>query len=151
MRLRLQAVTPGEESDAQADMFGEPVLIHPRIGPGAFRVLVTEAYRRRCAVTGDAALPALDVAYIRPLGEGGLLRVDNGVLLRADLKRLFEVGYMTVTPDLRVRVSPRLEGVYRDTAAYSALDGREIDLPEQAADRPRPEFLAWHREQVFRA
>lgn len=150
VRLRLQAVTPGEEADTQADMFGEPVLIHPRIGPGAWRVLVLEAYRRRCAVTGEAALPALEPTFIRPLAEGGLMRVDNGLLLRADLKRLFTAGYLGVSAEHRVQVSGALAGDYADSAAYAELDGRVITLPEAADERPRAEFLAWHRQQVFR-
>lgn len=150
VRLRLQAVTPGEADDGQADMFGEPVLIHPRIGPGAWWVLVLEAYRRRCALTGDAALPTLEPAFIRPQAEGGLLRMDNGILMRADLKRLFDAGYLTVTPDRRIRVSRRLAEEYGEAAAYAVLEGREIALPEAAHERPRAEFLAWHGETVFR-
>ena len=150
VRLRLQAVTPGEAVDGQADMFGEPVLIHPRMGPGAWRVLVFEAYRRRCALTGDAALPALEPAFIRPQSDGGLLRVDNGILMRADLKRLFDAGYLTVTPENRLQVSRRLAEEYGETPAYAALEGREIDLPEAAQDRPRGAFLAWHGEHIFR-
>lgn len=38
-----------------ADMrFGAPHLIRPRLGQGAFRVLVTDIYQRRCAVTFGA-------------------------------------------------------------------------------------------------
>ena len=33
--------------------YGEPTLIRPRLGQGAFRVLVTDAYHRRCAITGE--------------------------------------------------------------------------------------------------
>jgi putative restriction endonuclease len=51
--------------------FGEPTLIRPRLGQGAFRIAVTDAYQRRCAVTGERTLPALDAAHIRPYGEGG--------------------------------------------------------------------------------
>ncbi|MGH6972931.1 MAG: HNH endonuclease, partial [Caulobacteraceae bacterium] len=46
--------------------FGEPQLIRPRLGQGAFRVLVTDVYHRRCAVTGERTLPALEAAHIRP-------------------------------------------------------------------------------------
>ena len=150
VRLRLQAVTPGDEADGQADMFGEPVLIHPRMGPGAWRVLVIEAYRRRCALTGEAALPALAPTLIRPQTEGGLLRVDNGLLMRADLGRLFEAGYLAVTPDHRVRVSDSLAADYDEAADYAALDGRDVALPEATEDRPRAAFLDWHRRHVFR-
>jgi putative restriction endonuclease len=65
--------------------YGEPVLVKPRLGQGAFRVLVTDIYRRRCAVTGERTLPALDAAHIRPYGEGGEHAAPNGLLLRRDI------------------------------------------------------------------
>ena len=45
-------------------IYGDPVLVRPRLGQGTFRVLVTDNYRRRCAVTGEKALPVLDAAHI---------------------------------------------------------------------------------------
>ena len=150
VRLRLEAVTPGEGADGQADMFGEPALIHPRMGPGAWQVLLFEAYGRRCALTGEEALPALVPTFIRPQADGGLLRVDNGLLMRADLARLFAAGYLGVTPEGRLKVSRRLAEDYGETGGYAALEGRQIRQPEAARDRPRAEFLAWHRKTVFR-
>lgn len=47
--------------------FGDPQLIRPRLGQGAFRILVTDNYQRRCAVTLERTLPALEAAHIRPL------------------------------------------------------------------------------------
>ena len=79
--------------------FGEPTLIRPRLGQGAFRIAVTDAYQRRCAVTGERTLPALDAAHIRPYAEGGEHSVSNGLLLRRDIHCLFDLGYVTVTPD----------------------------------------------------
>src|SRR5581483_1754901 len=51
--------------------YGEPVLVQPRLGQGTFRIAVTDAYRRACAVSGEHSLPVLDVAHIKPYGEGG--------------------------------------------------------------------------------
>ena len=51
--------------------FGEPHLVRPRLGQGGFRVLVTDIYGRRCAVTQERTLPALEAAHIRPYGDGG--------------------------------------------------------------------------------
>ena len=120
------------------------------LGPGAFRLLVTDTYQRRCAVTGESALPALDAAHIRPVSEGGQHRTDNGLLLRADIRRLFDSGYVTVTPDLIFRVSPRLRDQFAGGEPYHSFDGRDIRPPTRPADRPRPEFLEWHGEVVFR-
>jgi putative restriction endonuclease len=38
----------------------------PRLGQGAFRLLVTGTYERRCAVTRERTLPALHAAHVRP-------------------------------------------------------------------------------------
>jgi putative restriction endonuclease len=69
--------------------FGEPQLIPPRLGQGAFRVLVTDVYRRRCAVTQERTLPALEAAHIRPYSDGDEHEARNGLLLRRDIHSLF--------------------------------------------------------------
>src|SRR5205807_9861979 len=89
--------------------FGHPTLIRPRLGQGAFRILVTDAYQRRCAITGERTLPALEAAHIKPYGDGGLHEARNGLLMRRDLHSLFDSGYVTVTPDLKFQVSRRIK------------------------------------------
>lgn len=84
--------------------YGEPVVVLPRLGQGSFKIMVQDAYRRKCAVTGEKALPVLQAAHIRPYAEGGEHRVDNGLLLRSDLHILFDRGYVTVTPEYRMEV-----------------------------------------------
>ena len=75
-------------------MFGDPTLIRQRLGQGTFRVLVTDTYERRCAITRERTLPTLEAAHILPVGEGGRHRVDNGLLFRSDVHRLFDAGYL---------------------------------------------------------
>jgi putative restriction endonuclease len=81
-------------------------------------VLVTDAYERRCAVTGEKTLPVLEAAHIKPYAQNGPHRVDNGSLLRSDLHKLFDLGYVTVTPDLRVRVSRRLKAEWHNERTF---------------------------------
>jgi putative restriction endonuclease len=103
------------------ERFGEPHLIRPRLEQGAFRVLVTDIYRRRRAVTLERTLPALEAAHIRPYSEGGAHEARNGLLLRRDLHSLFDAGYVTVTPDLRFEVSPRIREEFENGRHYYAL------------------------------
>ena len=147
VRDRLQAALPGDNR-TQIEMFGQLSLLRPHLGPGAFRVLVTDTYERRCAVTGSAALPALVAAHIRPPSAGGLHRVDNGLLLRADIARLFAQGYLTVTSDGRVSVSSRL--AEEEGGPYESLQGTEVWQPEQTDLRARSQYLEWHAARVFR-
>ncbi len=130
--------------------YGKPTIVHPRLGQGTFRVLVTDAYGRRCAVTREKALPVLQTVHIRPFVEGGEHRVDNGLLLRSDLHILFDRGYLTVTPKYRLEVSRRLRTDFNNGEEYFAWRGKPIHLPEKREYFPSPEFLTWHNENRFR-
>ena len=146
----VQDALRGARVDAIAEpaaRFGEPTLVLPRLGQGSFRVVVTDAYARRCAVTKERTLPVLDAAHIRPYADGGEHRIDNGLLLRRDLHTLFDLGYLTVTPELKVEVSRRLKDDWENGREYYALQGRELWLPMAVGERPRAEYLAWHREE----
>ena len=121
-----------------------------RLGQGAFRVLVTDVYGRRCAVTGEKALPVLEAAHIRPVTEAGPHRVDNGLLLRSDVHTLFDQGYVTVTPKHRFLVSPRLKRDFDNGEPYYPLSGKRIWLPGRDEDQPSREFLEWHADTVYR-
>jgi putative restriction endonuclease len=130
--------------------FGEPHLIRPRLGQGAFRVLVTDIYRRRCAVTQERTLPALEAAHIRPYGDGGAHEARNGLLLRRDIHSLFDAGYVTVTPDLRFEVSRRIREEFDNGKHYYALHGHKIVPPSDITQCPDPDALTWHNENSFR-
>jgi putative restriction endonuclease len=135
---------------AEGPMFGDETLVRPRLGQGAFRVLVTDTYRRRCAVTGERALPVLQAAHIRPVSEGGTHRLDNGLLLRSDVHALYDRGYVTVTPDFTFRASKRLKDDFDNGAHYFALSGSQIWVPSEEASRPARDLLEWHADTVFK-
>jgi putative restriction endonuclease len=130
--------------------FGEPRLVRPRLGQGSFRIVVTDVYERRCAITRERTLPALEAAHIKPYSEGGEHRVENGLLMRRDLHALFDKGYMTVTPDLKLEVSRRIRADFENGRDYYALQDRELWVPPDRSRRPEAGFLAWHNEHVFR-
>jgi putative restriction endonuclease len=134
---------------AEGQRHGAPRLVLPRLGQGTFRVGVTQAYERACAVTHEHSLPVLEAAHIKPWGEDGPHRVSNGLLLRADVHRLFDAGYVTVTPDLHFEVSPRLREEFENGKVYYAAHGQVIAAPRSPADRPDPVCLKWHNENVF--
>lgn len=132
------------------ERYGAPVLMKPRLGQGGFRVLVTDAYRRRCALTGESTLPVLEAAHILPFAESGPHDVSNGMLLRSDFHKLFDLGMITVTPELRVEVSPRIREEYFNGKAYYRLHGQELaNLPESVSERPNTDFLRWHNDNRY--
>lgn len=125
-------------------------LVKGRLGQGAFRVLVTDAYQRRCAITGERTLPVLEAAHIKPYASDGPNLTQNGLLLRSDLHKLFDIGYLTVTPEYRVEVSARIKEEYQNGREYYAHHGQQLlVLPETAEERPSKDFLDWHNQSIF--
>jgi putative restriction endonuclease len=122
----------------------------PRLGQGAFRVIVTDVYKRQCALTNSHVLHVLDAAHIRPYADCGSHNPSNGLLLRQDVHTLFDRGYLTVAPDYRVEVSRRLKDEFDNGREYYALQGKPILLPENPLFRPSAEQLMWHYENKYR-
>jgi putative restriction endonuclease len=138
-----------EVAQPENPMYGNPVPIAPRLGQGAFRVMVTDFYERRCAVTREKSLPVLEAAHIKPVAESGTHRIGNGLLIRSDIHRLFDRGYVTVTPDYRFHVSHRLRDDFDNGEIYYRMNGGEIWIPREASKRPDKELLEWHADTIF--
>lgn len=152
--LRSSAQTRADHEPAtilrEGPRYGSEYPTRPRLGQGAFRVLVTEAYNRRCAATGERTLPALEASHIKPYSKSGPHAVENGLLLRADLHNLFDRGYITVTRDLHIEVSRRVKEDYDNGQEYYTLHGEPLRvLPQQTIDRPSEEFIEWHNQHVY--
>lgn len=130
---------------------GQAQVVVPRLGQGSFRLAVIDAYGGACAVTGEHSLPALEAAHIRPWNDGGIHEVSNGLLLRRDLHRLFDLGYVSARPDGRFLVSPRLRAEFANGRTYYALEGRSLVPPADSAAAPDPQLLEWHADKVFQA
>lgn len=130
--------------------YGKPIITMPRLGQGSFRILVTDAYERRCAITQEKTLPALDAAHIKSFSENGPLSVNNGILLRRDLHALFDKGYITITPKYNVEISKRIKDEYENGKEYYRFQGKVIYLPLNYADKPSLDFLYWHNMNIYR-
>lgn len=130
--------------------YGEDYLSRARLGQGTFRVLVTEAYQRRCAITGEHTLPVLEAAHIKPFSKHGPNSTRNGLLLRSDFHKLFDFGFLTVTPEFRIEVNSRIREEWFNGKAYYRLHGEELaPVPERLTERPSEEYLRWHNENVY--
>ena len=150
----------GAASDTEADFAvvhgrtGEdrPIEATARIGQGFFRSAVLSAYNERCCITGLAEPQLLVASHIVPWSIDRANRVNpkNGLLLSSLHDRAFDIGLITLNDDLTVRVSSRHSAAGGEffEAAIGQYAGQPIHRPEKFA--PAPEFLAWHRERVFR-
>lgn len=144
----------GRVADVIADRpivggYGEATLARPRLGQRSFRIAVLDAYGRRCSVTSERTLPALEAAHIRDYHEVQAHTLSNGILFRADIHKLFDSGYVTVTPEFHFEVSRRIKEEFENGRDYYRLHGSTIRLPDSVSSRPDVEALRWHNEQRY--
>jgi HNH endonuclease len=150
LRLRRLGHADIEREWTEPPMFREGVSARQRLGQGMFRILIADLYQRRCAVTGEKALPVLEAAHIRPVADGGMHQIENGLLLRSDVHTLFDRGYVAVSPGYKFRVSRRLRVDFDNGEQYFRLNKASVWVPSDPADRPSQELLEWHADTIFK-
>ena len=127
------------------------VLSNVRIGQGAFKVKVIDAYQRRCSISGEKTLPVLEGAHIKPYSKSGPHSTSNGILLRSDIHTLFDAGYLTITTDFKIEVSKRIREEFANGKEYYQYHGKDLIVtPQNAFDRPHSQYIDWHNANVFR-
>ncbi len=149
-KLQYQNVVQPMVMESSENRYGKEQMIKPRIGQGAFKVLITDAYHRRCAITGEKTLPVLEAAHIKPYNLEGPHEINNGLLLRRDFHTLFDRGYITIDKTLTVEVSHRIKEDFGNGKEYYAHHGSKlIILPERKEQFPEPYYLDWHNANVY--
>jgi putative restriction endonuclease len=121
-----------------------------REGQGTFRARLLDAYGR-CAITGERTQPVLDAAHIQPYLGPRSNHVQNGLLLTKEFHKLFDEGFVTVTPDLEVKVSGALRDRWSNGRRYYEYDGHRLAvIPAEPAAHPSKDALDWHAQNWFR-
>ena len=143
---RLDAYQVRSRVSIAADQELSTKVFIPRRGQGPFRMALLDAYGQACAVTGEHSEPVLDAAHIRPYADDRTYEVSNGLLLRADIHRLFEQGFVGITPDFHFVVSSELKARWDNGHTYYELGDRvgKIRLPRNRADWPDTGLLEEH-------
>ena len=150
IRAALPVGVSGDTAAEEGARYGEEYLQRGRLGQAAFRTLVLDAYGRKCALTGESTMPVLEAAHIRPYADQGRHVTSNGLLLRSDFHKLFDLGLLTIEPDYRIRISPRIHDQWYNGKAYYRLDKQPLAaLPLLARDQPDREALRWHNDNRF--
>jgi putative restriction endonuclease len=139
------------EEENLYNRYGAEILSRVRLGQGAFRVLITDAYERKCAISGERTLPVLDAAHIKPYDKSGPHSISNGILLRTDLHKLFDKGYLTITNDYKIEVSRKIKEEFENGRDYYKYHGNNlITLPSRTIDKPSQQFIDWHHQYRYK-
>lgn len=134
------AFDPTDVSDARTRI---TAAIIRRRGQPAFRKALMEAYGEACAITGCNVPAVLEAAHIHPYKGTHTNVASNGLLLRADIHTLFDLGLIAIESEtMTVRVSPELTGTI-----YATLEGSPLRNATKDSQRVSPDALDWHRSQ----
>jgi len=118
-----------------------------RRGQPRFRAALMRAYGGRCAMTNCAVEDALEAAHIKPHMGQHTMRADFGLLLRADVHTLFDIGHIWIDAStMTVRVSPELR-----KSEYGSLHEKPLQLPKNSKYHPNREHLEFHARSFNRA
>lgn len=125
---------PSSERDAR-ERVNRSIAV--RRGQNQFRDELLSAYGGRCALTACDAVDALEAAHIVPYNGADANHVQNGLLLRADVHTLFDLGLIRLNPkNLTAELATGLKGT-----TYNELEGRTLRLPSARRDHPSLEAL----------
>ncbi|HNE03413.1 MAG TPA: HNH endonuclease [Anaerolineales bacterium] len=127
-------------------------LVKTRVNQSFFRKTILAAYSVRCCITGLSIPALLTASHIVPWSEDAENRMNprNGLCLNALHDRAFDKGWITVTPDLKVKVSPKIQRITADKAASELIlkyDGVSIKEPKRFL--PDKKFLEYHNDVIF--
>ncbi len=115
-----------------------------RRGQSKFRNSLLGIYNKRCAITGNRAVEALEAAHISPFRGEDTNHVTNGLLLRADIHTLFDLHLICVdTETMTVLLSPQLKNT-----GYHHLAGKPLRVSESRLFHPSKEALDEHRKKA---
>lgn len=107
-------------------------LIYIRQGQQKFRSRLLDAYSSRCCVTGCDVREVLEAAHISPYRGSVTHHIQNGLLLRADIHTLFDLGGCYISGDYKIIFS----NTHRHSGTYKEYHEKKIALPHAASEYP---------------
>ena len=110
--------------------------INLREGQSEFRQKISKAYHYKCCVTGESCPDLLEAAHIQSYISKDSNHIQNGLLLRVDIHKMFDSGLIAINKDYEIIISSEITTDY-----YHNLAGRKITLPDDIADYPSKEAL----------
>lgn len=127
-------------------------LVKTRINQSFFRSTVLSSYNIKCCITGLSIPEFLVASHIVPWSVDTKNRVNphNGLCLNSLHDKAFDRGFITVTPDLKIRVSKYFDDFSEEKILndyFLKHDNQDIIKPERFL--PSKEFLDYHFQNIF--
>lgn len=122
-----------------------------RINQGYFKNCLLQNYGNRCCLTGLRIIDLLVASHIKPwsacANRAERVEPKNGLLLNAFHDKAFDRGLITLSKEMEIVVSKKIEHNKQNDSWLWSYDGRRIRLP--SCNSPAEEFIEYHRDCVF--
>ena len=136
------------EAESSTDVFDPTSLVDgrkkifknmfQRRGQPDFRKKLLKAYDSKCAVSGCDVEEVLEAAHIMSYLGASTNHVTNGLLLRADIHTLFDIGDLKIDSNGTITVNEKLSG-----SIYGQFNKKKISLPVDVKSMPNKAALAY--------
>ena len=128
-------------------------LIKQRVNQSFFRSTILSSYNLKCCITGLSIPVFLVASHIIPwkTDEINRLNPSNGLCLNSIHDKAFDRGFITVTPDYKIKVSKYFDDFKKDIAIpefFLKYENQSIMLPDKFL--PSKAFLDWHYTNLFK-
>jgi putative restriction endonuclease len=129
-------------------------VVKARINQSFFRNMILSSYNQKCCITNISIPELLVSSHIVPWSVDETIRMDprNGLCLNTFHDKAFDCGYITISPEFKIKVSTEVSSRYKkDNIAQIYLqsyDNKTITLPERFL--PGKEYLDYHNKNIFR-
>jgi integrase len=107
-----------------------------------FRRMIIKSYNGKCSITDEDTLEALEACHIQDYVNDNSNHHQNGILLRADLHKLYDKRLLLIDEDYRVKISNNITSDY-----YKQFDGMKLRLPKDEANNPSKKALIFHNDR----
>ena len=143
----LDEVLPSQELLTLEEGRNRSAPVQVRVNQARFRKAVLSSYNATCCISGLQHEKLVIASHIVPWSEDSKNRLNpqNGLCLSALHDRAYDQGLITVMPNFKVHLSPKLKASKGDSFILESLlrfDQQTIRFPDRFA--PSPIFLEWH-------
>lgn len=128
-------------------------IVKQRVNQIFFRSTILSSYNQKCCITGLSVSDFLVASHIKPWKDDEINRLNphNGLCLNSIHDKAFDRGFLTITPDYKIKVSKYFDDFKKDEAVpdfFLKYENQSILLPDRFL--PSKEFLDWHNTYLFK-
>ncbi len=119
-----------------------PIISNSREGQSKFKSELLKAYNNKCCISENDIPELLEAAHIQEYKNIESNHVQNGLLMRVDIHRLYDNKLIAVDDEYIIHVSNLILD-----KEYRSFHGRKISLPKDPDNYPCKDALRLYREE----